>query len=71
LVGKIITALFANNNYLFEFTILQIFTAPIFINLKHKKPIFVTKIPEKTPEYSGVFLAEPEENIGFLCFRFS
>jgi len=35
-----------------------------------QKPIFVTKILEKTPEYSGVFLAEPEKNIGFSCFRF-
>jgi len=41
------------------------------LNLKYKKPIFVTKIPKKTPEYSGVFSKICEENIGFLYFRFS
>ena len=41
------------------------------LNLKYKKPIFVTKIPKKTPEYSGVFSKICEENIGFSYFRFS
>jgi len=35
-----------------------------------EKPIFVTKILKKTPEYSGVFSEKCEENIGFSCFRF-
>jgi hypothetical protein len=38
------------------------------LNLKYKKPIFVTKIPKKTPEYSGVFFGQ-EENIGFSWLR--
>jgi hypothetical protein len=36
-----------------------------------KTYICETKIPKKTPEYYGDFLAEPEENIGFFVFRFS
>jgi hypothetical protein len=33
-----------------------------------EKPIFVTKIPKKTPEYSGVCFGQ-EENIGFSWLR--